>query len=162
MFSTFRANSESPQRSKARRRRRRNGRASNANSDDRTIAPKASASGRRIGRLWPQTRGWPLQLLWTTYAAGGAGLGSQVSAGKRPSPPRAPRDFGRRRPSGRAENDLSPRRMIVRAVLIVHGGESTLVIRSAVRDPPWGFVIFAEASAQEASRIIPTVRQSGS
>ena len=52
--------------------------------------------------------------------------------------------------------------MIVRAVLIVHGGKSTLVIRSAVRDPPWGFVMLAEASAQEASRIIPSVRQSGS
>lgn len=45
MFPTFQANSESPKRSKARSRR--NQCASNANSGARTIAPKASASGRR-------------------------------------------------------------------------------------------------------------------
>lgn len=74
---------------------------------------------------------------------------------------RAPRDFGRRQPPSRAEDDLSYLRMIERAVLIDDGGVSTLAIGAATRDPPRGFVTPADAGAREGSRIIPSVRQSG-
>ena len=153
MFSTFPANSESPKRSKARRPRRHRRCTSSANSD--------AAQLRRRRRRLERSTDWSALAADSGLSASGslddlgrrrrwaglAGFGGQAAVG----PLRAPRDFGRRQPPSRAEDDLSQPRIFERAVLIDDGGESTLAIRSTMRDPPWGFVTPADASAREGS-----------
>jgi len=162
IFSTFWANLESPQRSKTRRR--------------------AAATERlhcEYGRLHNCAEGVGEWLPdWSALAAdsGLSASGSlddfrcrqrRVELAGFSGPAaffavRALRDFRRRQPSSRAEDDLSQQRMIARALLIDDGGESTLAIRSAACDPPWGFVTPEDARAREGSRMIPSMRQSGS